>query len=211
MKNDIEEKLRVELSRGIQTEAQVVYLLVEIRKLIEHATEPYQNLSVLFFCEWALHIKMNREGARLLLKEIDDAIGRAATADELAELIGNQLSMDRFREDLIHVLMHHGLPTDAIRTMEGWLSFLPLYLSVITDCPVLHRDLTLQNINHLMVGVDRDPPKEVPEGAVFGFAIHWTFSKDKQIVLEWRNEVLYPKDHVPGRFYQLRMPQKQAQ
>ena len=141
--------------------------------------------------------------ALLLLKEIDEAIEHAATSIRLGELLGTKLSMDTFRADLIHVLMDHGLPTDPVRTMQGWLSFLPLYLSVITDCPVLQRSVHLRHINRLTVRVDREPPKEIPEGALFGFAIHWTFSKDEQVALEWRNEVLYPKDYKPGRFYQL--------
>jgi len=208
MKNEIVEKLRAELGRGIETEAQVVYLLVEIRKLIEHSEHRDRYLSVLFFCEWALHVEMSRQSAFLLLKEIDEAIEHAATSARLGELIGTKMSMDTFRDDLTHVFMDHGLPTDAVGTMQGWLSFLPLYLSVITDCPVLRRNVHLRHINQITVRVDREPPKEIPEGALFGFAIHWTFSKDEQVALEWRNEVLYPKDCKPGRFYQLHFAKK---
>ncbi|MCE5310877.1 MAG: hypothetical protein LLG20_24815 [Acidobacteriales bacterium] len=203
MRNEIVEKLRAELTRGIETEAQVVYLLVEIRKLIEHSEYVNRYLSVLFFCEWALHVKMSRQSAFLLLKEIDDALERSTSAEQMAELVGTRLSMDTFRDDLIHVLMDHNLPTEPIRTMQGWLAFLPLYLNVISDCPVLKKSVDLKRINQLTVGIDREPPKEIPQGALFAFAIQWTFRKDDEIVLEWRNEVLYPKDYVPGRFYQL--------
>ena len=154
MRNEIEEKLRAELGRGIGTEAQVVQLLVEIRKLIERSEHRDRYLSVLFFCEWALHIEMSCQSALVLLQEIDEAIDNAATHVQLGELIGRRLSMDTFRDDLIHVLMDHGLPTDAVRTMQGWLSFLPLYLNVITDCPVLKRNVRLRHINHLS-GSDR--------------------------------------------------------
>ncbi len=204
MRDDIVEKLRQELANGIQTEAQVVYLLVELRKLIEQSEEQDRYLSVLFFCDWAVHVQMDRKSALHLLQELDSAMSRATTKGELGELIGRILSMDRFRDELIHALMHFGLPTDPVRTMAGWLSFLPLYLNVITDCPVLKRNVNLQHINHLVVQVQRDdPPKDIPERALFGFAIRWTFLKDGEIVLEWRNDVLYPKDHKPGVFYTL--------
>jgi hypothetical protein len=203
MRNEIVKKLRAELGQGIETEAQVVYVLVEIRKLIEHSEHRVHYLSVLFFCDWALHVKMSRQSALLLLREIDDAIEHAPTSVRLGELIGTKLSMDAFRDDLTHFLMDYGLPTDAVRTMRGWLSFLPLYLSVIADCPVLQRKVHLRHINHLTVRIDREPPKDIPEGALFGFAIHWTFSKGEQVAFEWRNEVLYPKDYKSGQFYQL--------
>src|SRR6476661_1859347 len=108
MRNEIVEKLRAELGRGLQTEAQVVYVLVEIRKLIEHSEHRVRYLSVLFFCDWALHVKMSRQSAFLLLREIDEAIEHAATSIRLGELIGTKLSMDTFRDDLIHVLMDYG-------------------------------------------------------------------------------------------------------
>jgi hypothetical protein len=49
MRNKIVKKLRTELGRGIETEAQVVYVLVEIRKLIEYSEHRARYLSVLFY------------------------------------------------------------------------------------------------------------------------------------------------------------------
>jgi hypothetical protein len=86
VRTEIVEKLRAELTKAIETEAQAVYLLVEVRKLIEHSEHRERYLSVLFFCEWALHVKMGRQSAFLLLKEIDEALERSTSAVQMAEL-----------------------------------------------------------------------------------------------------------------------------
>jgi hypothetical protein len=59
----IVEKLQQELDKGITCEAQLVYVLVEIRKLLEitHRAEKYPALS--FHRDWALHSRMDRAGA----------------------------------------------------------------------------------------------------------------------------------------------------
>ena len=59
MQNDMVENITRELNNKITTEVQTVYLLVQIRKLMESKTKkPHFTLKM--FCDWALHIELTR-------------------------------------------------------------------------------------------------------------------------------------------------------
>jgi len=55
MKNDIIRKLEVELSGGIRTEPQVVYLMAGLRKLLEQRQEKRHYEYLAFHADWVLH------------------------------------------------------------------------------------------------------------------------------------------------------------
>jgi len=59
MEDQILRKIRAELKRGITEECQVVYLLVEIRKLLDRDgknAEPYNSLRL--YSDWAVHFSL---------------------------------------------------------------------------------------------------------------------------------------------------------
>src|SRR5260370_34888506 len=68
---DILKQLTKELNRGIAYEPRAVYLLTEIRKLIEHdnARNKYPDLK--FHCDWALHSKLEGRAAQEILRQFD--------------------------------------------------------------------------------------------------------------------------------------------
>src|SRR5437879_2559527 len=76
---EILKKLERELSLPIRSERQVVYVLAEIRKYIEHeAAGRNSHLIVLnFFCNWALHVDMYRDAVNIreILERFDIAEG----------------------------------------------------------------------------------------------------------------------------------------
>src|SRR2546430_1401196 len=121
MRHAIVAKVRLELEKGVDNEAQVVYILVESRKLIELSERPESYLPLQFFCDWALHTKLDRKPAFELLREIDGAMERKETNEQVAQRIGRKFSLDNFREDLIHFLIDHHLPVDPIRTAAPWI------------------------------------------------------------------------------------------
>src|SRR5271163_3056643 len=71
--NSIAEKLRRELGKEITTEAQVVYILTEIRKLLERSNEKTNYFALEFYCSFALHTKMSKAGAKRILERFDKA------------------------------------------------------------------------------------------------------------------------------------------
>src|SRR5437899_1770065 len=70
-------KVAKELGNRITTEAQAVYILVQIRKLLEDSgTKKFEVLKM--FCDWALHTELSRNKQIVaLLAEFDEAIERA--------------------------------------------------------------------------------------------------------------------------------------
>jgi hypothetical protein len=72
-------KLERELSKPIRSERQVVYILAEIRKYIEHEAEgrKVHLMRLNFFCNWALHVDMYRDpiNIREVLERFDIAEG----------------------------------------------------------------------------------------------------------------------------------------
>jgi hypothetical protein len=208
MKDAITDKLCIEITRGIETEAQVVYFLVGIRKLIEHSEQPGHWLPLQFFCDWAVHTKLTRQPAFELLRDIDEAIERGETNDQAVARIGRTFSLDAFRDDLIHFLIHHDLPTTAVGTMVPWRTFLRLYLSVVSDCPIQSSKLELKHVDKVILSVCNDPPKRVPDGAAFAYTISWAFWKSDKEVFTWANEVYYPSNYQPGRFYDWSKPRR---
>ena len=68
MEPDIIRKLRDELKETISTERQVVYLMVELRKLLEVTKKKKNYPSLLFHCDWVAHTTLDRELAREIVK-----------------------------------------------------------------------------------------------------------------------------------------------
>ncbi len=196
----LRDRVEAILAAGISIEATLVYFIVALRKLMEHAGNV--DRATKFFLDWPLHATISRSASEILV-EMNQALENGEPPDVIARNTGNKLSMDAFRDDLIHQLMRFELPTDAVRKMEPWLEFLQIYFRVIGDCPVLSGKKTLSQVDRLAVRVSDTPPRDVPMGAAFAFTINWTFLKDRDIVLEWNNEVVYPNDHKPGAVYQL--------
>lgn len=64
MKKDIWSKLRRELNEPISSERQVVYILVELRKLLELSGSDEHFPALNFYCDWALHAVLDQEGAQ---------------------------------------------------------------------------------------------------------------------------------------------------
>jgi len=60
MEDQIIRKLAVELAEPMTTERQVVYLLVEVRKLLDRRPKnlpPYPSLKL--YCNWTVHVELS--------------------------------------------------------------------------------------------------------------------------------------------------------
>jgi len=107
-------KLRELLRGGITTEAQLVYLLVEIRKLYERREAklpPYLEL----ICDWTVHPKLtNKRWAKYYFTMV------SGIHDPVLE----------FEQELAAVLGAEDLP------QPDWTTALRLLVAVLKDCPL---------------------------------------------------------------------------
>lgn len=138
MKDAIVEKLTERLSVAPQTEAQVAYALVEIRKYLEREGKKDNFKELVFFCDWVVHVELSGKGAQNALGILDE---RLATLD-LSDLsnIGYSREMHRFihfevlLEELTQFLAETGMPDLWVRTPAHWATVKKLYAEIVRDC-----------------------------------------------------------------------------
>ena len=114
---DIIRKLEAELGRGITTQAQALYLMAGIRRLLEQQQAKKQYEYLTFHCDWALHAKLGGPTAQKILKLFEAAHIQLKTAVELRDLpselrteIERISKMKLFEQELYQFLQTNGLP-----------------------------------------------------------------------------------------------------
>jgi len=141
---DILEKLEKQLNKGIDTEAEASYLLIEIRKFLEQQ-EPKGDFPYLkFHCDWIAHPGLAGPMAQKVLRQFDEANIQLRTGIEMDQLPhGLQREIDRlskfryFEEELSKFLADNELPGMTAKRNDGWAHFFHLYTKIIEDCPLV--------------------------------------------------------------------------
>jgi hypothetical protein len=127
VENAIVDKLRKQLNHlPINDEARVLYIMAEIRKLMEHAEhEKYKLLG--FYCNWVLHIEMTRAMAKQILDEL-----------EKRDRIKNYdfVSFNRLKNELQEFLTSYHLPIEIITDKKMWSAFRRNLIEILIDSPL---------------------------------------------------------------------------
>lgn len=137
MKDEVLRKLQRLLDRPITNEMQVVYLLVELRKLMD--LEAYQDKMLRMFCNWVVHTSLDRpgDGSTLILREFDDLVAELRERQTLTP-DRSQVSLGTFREALSRCFGEFGLTAAFAKTLAGWKRFFTLYASIVSECPIVY-------------------------------------------------------------------------
>jgi hypothetical protein len=178
------DKLTKLLTKGISSEADALYLMVETRKLLEQQQAKKQYEYLTFHCDWALHAQLQGAMAQQILKRFDEAnIHLKSGGVELHELPGLlRMDIDRiskmtyFKQEFESFLQANALPTLASTRSDGWTHFVHLYSRIVEDCPLL---MTNGNASATIVSVllQVELAKKVEHGEMF-FQVRWII-KDK--------------------------------
>lgn len=137
-------KLEVLLAKGIITEADALYFMVEVRKLLEqqHSKKQYEYLT--FHCDWAVHPALTGPTAQKILEQFNAANIHLKTGVKLHDLPGllrmdiERISKLRYFEDQLEAFLRgNGLATLDETRSEGWIHFLHLYARIVEDCPLV--------------------------------------------------------------------------
>lgn len=144
MTNAIIRKLEAEIRGGITTEAQVVYLMAGLRKLLEQQQAKKQYEYLTFHCDWVLHSNLQGTTAQKVLEQFDLANIHLKTGIDLHDLpvdlrreIDGISKMEWFRKELSMFLSANRLPALETVRRDGWTHFLHLYGKVVEDCPLV--------------------------------------------------------------------------
>ncbi len=126
MKEDIiSQKIRKELANlPIDTEPRVMYLLVEIRKVLEH--DGIKNTLLGFYGDWVVHTKLDRAFAKKVFNEINDDNSEVGNHIKSFNLLKNELKV---------FLEKNNLPTDLIT--QHWSVFREKLIDILIDTPII--------------------------------------------------------------------------
>ncbi len=166
------EKIRKFLQKhpNFKEECEVVYLLAEIRKILEFRKDPYGTLD--FYCNWVLHIQLTKKSA----KYISDIFNNNMSVNYLAELKkGIRLHDDFFKlEDLRSELKNfftdkkYNLSQNILNENKKWMRFKECFLKIIAECPISLFD----NFKNLNVEIKDGKP-------IYRFVLNKYFKNDK--------------------------------
>jgi hypothetical protein len=181
MMDAIKEKLRRAFADVLDTEMQVVYVLVEIRKYLEHNAELRKRHPALnFYCCWAVHSEAAGHGADRILERFDrlrPLMKSGLTADQKAEIF-RTLTLGKLKEELIDFLDALGIASSIKGSSADWLKFLKAYAAITEDCPFVLSSNSAVKLRHIV----RLPFDAAPE---IIFETVWVLRKGTKILAEY--------------------------
>jgi hypothetical protein len=200
MRDTIVEKLRPILKEPPRAERDVLYVFVEIRKLLDLLLEGADEekkagfATLKFFCDWVVHVKLVRSGgARKILSLLDAELSRLPDAEAVqpeSELY-QFISLDRLREEMERFYRETDLPdlwATHPRVLRECLRF---YGNIVLNCPLVitGRGTTAKYIRQLTLTkvVDKDEP---PDKQCFSW--DWSFDFSDRSSRTLTHTYVYP-------------------
>lgn len=163
----IAEELLSRLNEEPHDKANVVYIFIQIRKMLEHDNKPSNYWTLNFFCDWVAHPKLSGAGARQVLKMLDDHLPSFQDKPEKWDpdgVVHNILSFQLLRQHLGEFLAANDLPTRWCDDLFTWNTVLQFYGQQVQDTP-----LAVDSGKHALVYVRKveivacEPDKEIVE------------------------------------------------
>ena len=151
------DKLRSELHRPIETEMQVVYILVEIRKLLEHNRQKNLYPVMNFYCNWVVHTRLSESFvADKIVRLFDEIMYRDLNGAAYLELKDEALGFlneRQLQDELRTFLGSSDLRTEVCTDPVRWHAFRKRLAGVIEDVPLELRPLKTPNPTHFVESV----------------------------------------------------------
>ena len=143
MTKNIVRKLISHLSRPVRDEPGVVYLLAQVRKLLEEDDRARSNGALWMYCHWALHVDLTSPGTTMdFLKRVDRWVTNSVAylipsgPWEFIEeyyLFRDFIFLTTFRQQLRSVLASYDLPLSVCDLDGNWHGFVEAYSGIIED------------------------------------------------------------------------------
>lgn len=118
-------------------ECHVVYLLVELRKIMDHLWARSEYSLVRFYADWSVHSKKDRvtaEIVRIAENIYAEVAGKPAARAPAATAFSD---MTELREELAHMLQAIGVSPALAEDAQNWRSFVSLLTAVLADQPIV--------------------------------------------------------------------------
>jgi len=136
--NAIVMKLNTVLAEPIDSECKVVYVLCEVRKLLEHVPPHQRPFALNMYCHWALHVDLENPGTTLpFLEKVEAfAVSMLAGNNDIAaerRMFREFVLLDTFRQQFKQLLQAYDIPTAVCDEDSHWHEFITHYAGVIED------------------------------------------------------------------------------
>lgn len=123
-------------------ECQIVYLMVEIRKIIDHekSSEMYPLLK--FYADWTLHTKKDyitpeiQQMMEVMYKTAEAEIKNPALTKGGSPIM-KFAYMDSLGKEMKVFLENHGMDSSLARKKERWIAFVNLLVKVLENQPII--------------------------------------------------------------------------
>ena len=137
-RNAIVTKLNGLLADPIDSECKAVYLLCEVRKLLDHVPSPKRPFALNMYCHWALHVDLHgKDTISPFLKQVDDYVhGKLVDPEDLRadhRMVQDFLALDTLRGQFRDFCQSTGIRTDLTDSDERWNEFVKHYAGIIED------------------------------------------------------------------------------
>jgi hypothetical protein len=136
--NAIVGKLNAFLAEPVDSECKAVYVLCEVRKLLEDTLPRDRPFALNMHCHWALHVDLHgKDTVRPFLQQVDAYVNTVIVGPEdiLASnrMIREFIFLDTFRSELRDFFQARGIRTRLTDDDAWWNEFVKHYAGVIED------------------------------------------------------------------------------
>jgi len=138
MRTRIVEKLDTFLKKhSMAEECEVVYLLVELRKILDKDREMGSDkyFLVRFHADWAVHTKKDKitPAMKEIMTKVEESIDVYPKNEDIDFLL-----LPEFRSELSQLLKSNDLPFGFCQNDEKWLKFMFALTQVVADQPIVN-------------------------------------------------------------------------
>ena len=134
---------------SVDNECCVVYLMVELRKLLDHQDIRDNYLTLRFYCDWTVHIQKDRNMAGIseIAEKIDKLVPRNKTLDsKTADYVFDFLRMSKLRAEMANFLKANNIPLGRLKEDNDWRTFASTLGEVLSGQPILNPILSIKSI-----------------------------------------------------------------
>lgn len=163
MRAEIIEKLDTFLQKHvpIKEECEVVYIMIELRKLLDREKEigsKNSNSLIRFYADWIVHTKKSHitTTIRIIMDKIEKLINPYPEKGDLSFLL-----LPQFRSELATVFQEYKLSRDLVINNSYWRNFVYFLAQILADQPLVNPSSSIAefryikiNNNKIMVNID---------------------------------------------------------
>ncbi len=117
-------------------ECEAVYLMVELRKLLdrEHGRDDFAKIR--FYCDWTVHTSKdgNLGAVRDIMEKLEKSVSNGSphpTQDAF-----NFFSLPELRDELSDLFSRHGLRANLYQDDKHWTHFVNVFIQALADQPI---------------------------------------------------------------------------